>query len=165
MVENTTQQVPQKEKAPSMLGTMLRGAIGLGVTAAIVGGTLGAASLAATTLMVNATQVAGAINAVLPALAISGSTTSVALAGLTLGGIGGAILGAPAGAVAAPIYLKQKQTEAMIPAIAEKAMHQGYMMGEQHGKQAGKELEQESTKFRDMITAERDKGHSQGHSV
>lgn len=159
MAETDTQ-----EKQPSILGAAARGAVGMAIVAAIGGAIVGAAGLAGINLMGAGGFVNGALNLVgmgtevaagaAAAVEITGGTA--ALGGAALGAISGAVLGAPAGAIAGPMRLKQQQTEAAIPEIAQQAMQQGFAMGQQHQHQAEQQIGEQSSKYRDMVAQSRE---------
>lgn len=121
--------VPQV-KPRSTLAISARSALGLAAAGAILGGLLGAGGLAAAFAIGGAPAVT-AIASIAPfglsglAAGVTGATGS-ALAGLAIGSAGGAVLGAPAGAIAGPIYVEKKMAEienaqlkAAMPAVAE----------------------------------------------
>lgn len=118
-------------KMPSTIGMMARGALGLAIGGAVLGGVIGAAVLGGMSLAgfpAAVEALAGVMN--LGSFAAAG-TGSAAIAGLALGSAGGALMGAPAGAVAAPMYMKQKvaemenaQLKAAMPMVAQRSAEQ-----------------------------------------
>lgn len=134
----THQHQPISDASPrSTIGIALRGAAGLAITGAIIGGLLSAALLGGMAAFPSVTgglaQTIVQAAPIVKGLADAGtaiSAGSAALAGLGIGAAGGAVLGAPAGMVAAPIYMKQKvvelenaQLKAAMPMVAEQAAH------------------------------------------